>query len=116
MTFDELREMVVGLWLVAEPDNEFVNWDEDEARGEYEFKDFIRGGSYNIPVSDHVKYIEHEGGGEGGSEDCESVIQVGGVFYKIIYSYASYEGFDWDFAEVEIVKPVERVVTFYESI
>lgn len=114
-TFDELRKLVVSIWLIAKPDLELENWDGGED-GEYQFKDFLRGHSYGIPEVDRVQYIQHEGGGEGGGEHCESVIQVDGVFYMITYIYASYDGFYWDDAGVEVVQPVERTVVFYEPI
>ena len=44
------------------------------------------------------------------------MIKVGDKFFTILYSYYSYIGFDIDDAEVYQVKPVERMVTFYEII
>lgn len=61
-----------------------------------------------------MKHIEQDGGGEGGGEHCETVVQVGEKYYKIVYSYYSYEGYDYDDADVYEVVPVERLVTFYE--
>lgn len=61
-----------------------------------------------------MKHIEQEGGGEGGGEHCETVIQVGEKHYKVVYSYYSYEGYDYGGADVYEVVPVERLVTFYE--
>ena len=61
-----------------------------------------------------MKHIKQDGGGEGGSEHCETVVQVGDVYYKIVYSYYSYNGYDYDGAEVYEVVPVEKLVTFYE--
>ena len=69
--------------------------------------DYYKGG---VPV----KFIERDGGGEGGSEHCETVVQVGDVYYKIVYSYYSYNGYEYDGAEVYEVVPVEKIVTFYE--
>ena len=108
MTFDELQKLVVGIWLEDGPDL-------DDDQTDYKFKSFLKGYSHSLPEVDRVKFIEREGGGEGGAEDCESIIQVDGTFYKITYSYRSHYGFDWDYPEVYVVKPVERTVTFYET-
>lgn len=44
-----------------------------------------------------INVIEQEGGGEGGAESCHSIIEYLGVFYKMDYSYYSYDGFRfWD--------------------
>lgn len=61
-----------------------------------------------------MKHIKQEGGGEGGGEYCYAVIQVGEKFYKIEYSYYSYSGYDYDYADVLEVVPTQRTVTFYE--
>lgn len=111
MTFEELREKVLKLWGI-DVDNE-----KEMDYGKYYFIELLRGyAPSQFETIDSVKYIEHDGGGEGGAEDCYSVIQVEGVFYKVIYSYASYQGFYWEYAEVRECKPVERMVTFYDEI
>ena len=61
-----------------------------------------------------MKHIKQDGGGEGGGEHCETVVQVGGVYYKIVYSYYSHDGYNYDGADVYEVVPVEKLVTFYE--
>ena len=61
-----------------------------------------------------MKHIEQDGGGEGGGEHCETVVQVGEKYYKVVYSYYSYDGFNYEDADVYEVVPVERLVTFYE--
>ena len=61
-----------------------------------------------------LKHLEQDGGGEGGSEDCYTVVQFGDKYYKIAYSYYSHDGFDYSYADVYEVTPVERLVTFYE--
>lgn len=57
-----------------------------------------------------ITHIEQEGGGE----YCYAVIQVGEKFYKIEYSYYSYNGYDYDDTDVLEVVPTQRMVTFYE--
>lgn len=106
MTFDELKRLVVSIWNETDP---------TEEHDEYLFNEFLRGYQYSLPETPRLLYIEHEGGGEGGGEDCESVIKVDNVFYKVSYAYASYNGFYWEDAEVNVVHPVERMVTFYEQ-
>lgn len=61
-----------------------------------------------------MKHIEQDGGGEGGGEHCETVVQAGDKYYKIVYSYYSYDGYNYEGADVYEVTPVERLVTFYE--
>lgn len=65
------------------------------------------------------KVIEQEGGGEGGAENCHSVIEVQfgewtGKLIKVFYNYYSHHGYDFDYAEAREVAPVQRMVTFYE--
>ena len=61
-----------------------------------------------------VEFIEQDGGGEGGGEHCETVVKIGATYYKIVYSYYSYDGYNYEGADVYEVVPVERLVTFYE--
>lgn len=54
--------------------------------------------------------MEHEGGGEGGSEDVTTVIKIisgehAGKFYRFNFSYFSYEGYDFDDIEIVQVEP-----------
>jgi len=58
--------------------------------------------------------IEQEGGGEGGGEYCFFVFKWKDVYYKLEYSYRSYDGYDFDDAEMYIVTPTEKTVTVYE--
>lgn len=61
-----------------------------------------------------LELIEKDGGGEGGAEDCYSVVKLNGVFYCIYYNYYSHHGFDFDYASIQVVRPVEKVITVYE--
>lgn len=63
-----------------------------------------------------VTCIEQSGGGEGGSQDCHTVLKIGDEFYRIDYTYFSYCGFEYDESELYLVEPVERVVTVYEKV
>lgn len=115
MSFDKFCEKVVcGVprtrWMSEEGSPlddkcEFLSGFEE---GDYLYKETED--SDPIPM----KHIEQEGGGEGGSEYCYTVIQVGEKFYKIEYSYYSYNGYDYDYADVLEVVPTQRMVTFYE--
>jgi hypothetical protein len=74
--------------------------------------EFILGdGVSNVPG---YRFVTQEGGGEGGSEHCYSVFEWQGKFYRADYSYASYDGYDMDYAKLREVTPTERLVTFYE--
>ena len=73
----------------------------------------FRDGDY-VKDGELMKHLEQDGGGEGGGEHCETVVQAGGKYYKIVYSYYSYDGYNYEGADVYEVVPVERLVTFYE--
>lgn len=60
-----------------------------------------------------ITVVEHEGG-EGQGELAMLVIKIGDEFYKMDYSYYSYNGFDTEGCSFRKVKPVVREVTFYE--
>jgi hypothetical protein len=106
MTYEELKELVFAHWATAEGK-------EPDEYEDYQFQEFVMHGDYDVECG-KVEFIEQDGGGEGGGEDCYSVIKVDGQFYKFEYSYASYEGYTFDHLEPQLVSPVQRLVTFYE--
>lgn len=64
-----------------------------------------------------VTEVENWGGeGEGDSIGYTLKFTVDGetVYLKLEGYYNSWDGTDWSEAEVKLVKPVERMVTFYE--
>lgn len=98
---------------VPDPDNRWAPEEGSEVEDVCEFLMGFEDGDYvmdGIPM----KHIEQDGGGEGGGEHCETVVQAGDKYYKIVYSYYSYDGYNYDDADVYEVVPVERLVTFYE--
>ncbi|MNK14408.1 hypothetical protein D3C87_325310 [compost metagenome] len=109
MNFKELQEKVFLIWYEEGLDSG------DFGFKDYHFYEFLKYGSGRYDT-DRVVFITKEGGGEGGTEDVFSVINVDGVLYRVNYSYRSYDGYEFDYAEVSIVKPVDRMVTFYEEI
>ena len=91
-------------------------WSPDEGSPVEDVCELLLGfedGDYVVDGVD-MKHIEQDGGGEGGGEHCETVVQAGDKYYKIVYSYYSYEGYNYDGADVYEVIPTERLVTFYE--
>lgn len=60
------------------------------------------------------EFIEQEGGGEGGAEDCHMVFKWKEKFYRLEYSYYSYHGTDFDGAIMYEVTPTQKMVTVYE--
>lgn len=64
------------------------------------------------------KHLEQEGGGEGGSEYCYGVFQLGDKIYRAEYSYYSHHGHEYDYIldTLKEVKPVEKKITTYEPI
>lgn len=105
MTYDELKELVLTRWAEAEG-KEVDDYN-------YQFDEFVMHGDYGVEGVG-IEHIEQDGGGEGGGEDCYSVIKVDDVFYKFEYDYRSYEGYTFDDPEPQVVSPVQRLVTFYE--
>lgn len=92
------------------------SWSPDEGSSVEDICEFLldfEDGDYVINGVD-MKHIEKNGGGEGGGEHCETVVQAGDKYYKIVYSYYSYDGYNYEDADVYEVVPVERLVTFYE--
>lgn len=62
-----------------------------------------------------LEFIDRDGGGEGGSEDCYTVFKHDGQHYKVAYSYYSYCGYEWyDSDEIVKVTPREKTITVYE--
>jgi hypothetical protein len=82
----------------------------EERGGDY-FEDFLLDGCGEIKG---FEFIEQDGGGEGGAEDCYSIVKVDGVFYKVTYAYYSHHGFETDYAGVFKVTPREKTITVYE--
>lgn len=76
-------------------------------------KEFEKFGNFLEELN--FKHLNKEGGGEGGTEYCESVIELDGQAYKLSYSYFSHNGYDID--DVWDWKPVvakQKTVTYYE--
>lgn len=91
-------------------------WMSDEGSEVEDICEFLMGFEEGDYVKDgiNLKHLEQDGGGEGGGEYCYTVVQFGDKHYKITYSYYSHDGFDYSYADVYEVTPVERLVTFYE--
>jgi hypothetical protein len=60
--------------------------------------------------------MECDGGGEGGSEDCNSIIKVGERYFQCNYNYYSYEGFDYSYHKIFEVTPKTVEVVQYFAI
>jgi hypothetical protein len=61
-----------------------------------------------------LEWLEQEGGGEGGAEDCHAVFKFKDVVYKVFYNYYSYVGFNLYDDILTIVEPKEKTITVYE--
>lgn len=97
------------------------NWDGEEYTNEWSWDTWAWETAEAGEVVPHlgtVKVMDTYRGGEGGGEDIELVFEItfedGTVrwFRKTGY-YQSYDGSNWDGAFKE-VRPVQRMVTFYE--
>ena len=62
------------------------------------------------------EHLHQDGGGEGGAESCEGVFRFMGKIYKGYYSYASYQGYDYDYIldDLHEVQPKQKTITVYE--
>lgn len=60
--------------------------------------------------------VDEEGGYEGGGEYAHRVVhfKTHDVYIKLEGFYSSYAGTDYEDEEYQIVKPTQRMVTFYE--
>ena len=81
---------------------------------------FLRGWDHSKPVEydgKEIKYVTHnggDGGDEGGTEFCESVVEWNGSFYKVTYTYYSHDGFDFSWSKMFKVTKKEKTITVYE--
>lgn len=68
------------------------------------------------PPTINYEHIMQEGGGEGGSEYCEGVFKLDGVYYHVSWSYYSHEGYETGgaFNTMNVVTPKEKTITVYE--
>jgi hypothetical protein len=82
-------------------------WDEEYDEQFNKFTEFLDELGFKI--------VHQEGGGEGGGEYCEVVIELEGKTYKLNYEYRSYEGYtiddiwNWD-----LVTAKQKMITVYE--
>ena len=60
------------------------------------------------------EFLEQDGGGEGGSEYCYLIFKWKEQCYRLSYSYYSHHGYDFDYARLEQVTPVQKMMTVYE--
>ena len=87
--------------------------DDEDEEAEYSIEEFLIDG-YKIDEHPEVEHIKTEGGGEGGSEDVATVVKIKDTYYEVCYSYYSHEGYNFEWLTCNEVKPVQRMVTFYE--
>jgi len=66
-------------------------------------------------VADYER-LDQNGGGEGGSEDCDGVFRLDGKIYRAAWSYYSHNGYEYDgiVDTLREVSPVQKVVIIYE--
>lgn len=112
MHYTPLSEFMDRLYY---PDGDGFN-KADLGKGELLLDDFSDGLLFKNEREEYVPvtYIEKKGGGEGGGENCHTVLKLGDDFVKVAFYYYSYSGYEHDYADVCKVTPVDRVVTFYE--
>ncbi|WZW73086.1 hypothetical protein [Vibrio phage TCU-VP03-AIR1] len=88
----------------------------EEILGEdYENKDYLDFLLYGDGDFSGVNFIEQDGGGEGGSEYCYTILEKDGRYFKTEYSYYSYHGYDNYGDSFVEVYPKQVTVTQYVS-
>lgn len=117
VTYGSLKEVfgsVYGPWY---GDN-YNEWGEDVV--EDGFRQYVIYDIYDPEIKSQLKdlgleFVEKDGGGEGGTEDCYTIIKYKGEFYKLTYWYRSHHGYD-GFEDSDFVKvtPKKIEVTVYE--
>jgi len=113
----ELFSPIYLEWVHNEYSNEsWYDPDESEEYVDEGWREFILGGDSNIKESlktVDLELITSEGGGEGGTEDCFTIIKYKDEFYKLTYWYRSHHGYDGleddDFVKVT-PKKIEVIV------
>ena len=80
------------------------------------FREFIRGDSNTIKIGElsleSVSYERH-------NSSVHSVFKINeleGRFFQVVGHYDSWEGTDFEYAEVEEVRPKQRTITVYETV
>lgn len=104
--------------------NSLSEFEEIFDSGGYELDEFLvrgYGSLIHTPSGSNVEFIKAWGGGVDSSNDgyevegtTYSIIKVGYDYFKIVFSYYSYTGFDFDDIEIYQVRPVEKTVIVYE--
>ncbi len=77
----------------------------------YEFADGDLEDSYLS--NNNYEFIHQDGGGEGGTEYCETVFKLNETYYKMEYSYYSHHGYDFDNVSISEVTPSQKTITVY---
>lgn len=117
MTLKELVELIKSNFPIEDVDGWFLDnrrSSDTEITDEEIIEEFVEYLSTSEILLEASWVVSQVGGGEGGSGYCESVLLLGDTYYKVVYAYYSYHGFDFDGAEVSVVKPVEKTVIVYE--
>ncbi|TXG78285.1 hypothetical protein E6Q11_01425 [Candidatus Dojkabacteria bacterium] len=64
----------------------------------------------------NYKCIQQEGGGEGGTGDCEVIFMLDNKYFKCTYSYSSYDRYYWEcfLSSMREVTPKTVEVVIYD--
>lgn len=76
-------------------------------RDEDDWYSLLNGNTFGVEIINQV------GGGEGEGEYCHTIFKYEDAFYKFTYNYYSYNGTDYDNAELYQVFPEEKMMTVY---
>jgi hypothetical protein len=106
MTDSAMDTIIAEVITAYNEQNTDKRWGDTETDNKHEFVD--------LPSFGEFESLEQDGGGEGGTEHCEFIFKWKGEIYRLTYRYYSHHGYDFDYAEMATVKPVEKMVTVYE--
>lgn len=94
--------------LLAEIFEAYNNLKSEDSFDNYSLEDL-----YELKEFDGFEPIEKVGGEDEGSY-AHFIFKWKNVYYKMIFSYRSYEGYDFDYSRIYVVTPKEKMVVVYE--
>lgn len=109
---DILNKLQIEEDLTTEEQDIFRSWMDEDRMEFFDPDEFDFG---ELPFLAHQHVIE-EWGGEGQGDSAGFIMKFGDRFVKVDAYYNSWEGTNYDEAEITEVKPVEKVIVVYESV
>lgn len=113
VTTDQVKQDVID-WVNARyAEDGYSSTFSDFSEAWPEFRDYLGNKGFELASGTVKLSDEYVGVGEG--ENLWVVFSVGDQFFKVVGYYSSWDGEDWDGADVEEVEPHEVVVIQYRT-